>query len=77
METQWLEWRPSTIQAPNETRKSDGERQKERHLEPIPSEQHLEAGGVEMIELQLELIGLLMNKSKRNEADKVKVDEKG
>lgn len=60
-----LERRPPPIQAPNETGEGDGEWQKERHIEPIPSEQHLETSWVEMIELVLKVMGSLLNKSKK------------
>ena len=55
MDALLLERRPPPIQAPNKTGKGNGERQKERHIEPIPFEQHLETGGMEMTILLLEI----------------------
>ena len=41
--------RPPAVQTSDETRQGDGQGTRKRSPEPIPSEQHLEAGGVEII----------------------------
>ncbi len=44
-------WRPPAVQTPDKAGKGDSQRKGQRSIEPVPSQQHLETGGVEIATL--------------------------